>query len=135
MDILKQLLYMNNTRTYETIRLFRGKRKGEELVMLSEAKRDFEFRRLFIEEVEQDLHVVFSRKIVSNWIAWIFLSLSILFLQIPLIIFSLTAIACGMKLYSTYCQKKFQKIFRGYKFSLGCVDAVIQNDYGITMPK
>ncbi len=126
---------MDNIRTYKTLRLVRGKRRCEELVMLSEAKRDFEFRRLYISEVEQDLHVIFSRSKISNWISWIFLGLSGILMQFSIVVLIFSGIACCMKLYSTYCQKRFEKIFKGYKFALGCVDAVIENNYGIILPK
>jgi hypothetical protein len=121
---------MENTRTYETIRLVRGKRKGEELLKFSIAHQDFDFRRLFIAECEQDLHVFCSRKLVSNWLAWGFLMLSLLIAPYVFI-----GLSCVMKIYSIYCLNKFKKVFRGYKLSLGFVDAVIQNDYGITLPK
>jgi hypothetical protein len=125
---------MENNRAYESLRLIRGKRRLKELVILSEAKRDFEFRRLFISEIEQDLHVVFSREKVSDWVSWGFLSLSLLFVPFSLF-YVFISIATALRVYSIYCNKKFKKIFIGYKFALGCVDAVIENDYGIKMPK
>lgn len=126
---------MTNIRTYENIRLFRGKRKDEELNRLADAQQDFDFRRLFIAEREQDLHVTFSRKMVSNWMAWGFLTISLLLFQFSGLMFTLIGISCAMKIYSNRCHKQFKKIFKKYKNSLAVVDAVIQNDYGMSMPQ
>ena len=55
----------NNTREYQTIRFFRGrKRNNDEMQRLSDAGLDFEYRRLLIEENELDLHVSFSKMMI-----------------------------------------------------------------------
>jgi len=126
---------MENIRTYETIRLFRGKRRVDELVKLSEEKRDFEFRRLFIEELEQDLHVIFSWQTIYGWIAWVFIFFSILFFKNPSTFYLFVGISLIAKTFSFFQREKYKKVFKGYRFSLACVDSVIKKDYGITLPK
>lgn len=126
---------MINDRTYETIRLLRGKRQSEKLVKLADAMEDFEFRRLFKEEVEIDLHVIFSRMIVSDWLSWTFLFITPIMSKTILFTFILLAVASFLKIYSEYCKNKFKKVFRGYKMSLSMVDAVIYNKYGISLPE
>lgn len=124
---------MENIKIYETIRLFRGKRRVDELVKLSEEKRDFEFRRLFIEEIEQDLHVIFSWQTICGWISWVFVFFSLIFFQSPLIFYSLIGISFISKTFSFFQKKKYLRVFKGYKFSLACVDSLIKKDYGITL--
>ena len=125
---------MENFRTYNSIRIFRGKRKETELIKLADAEQDFEFRRLYISERELDLHVAFSRKLVCRILSWIFLSYSFLFIyyQIPSLI--LAGFSLLLILWSQYYHRLFKKTFKKYKLSLSFVDAVILNDYGIKMP-
>lgn len=126
---------MENIRTYETIRLFRGKRRVDELVKLSEEQRDFEFRRLFIEELEQDLHVIFSWQTIYGWIAWVFIFFSLVFFKDPSTFYLLIGISLIAKTFSFFQREKYKKVFKGYRFSLACVDSVIKKDYGIVLPK
>ncbi len=124
---------MENLRTYNSIRLFRGKRKEAELLKLADAERDFEFRRLYITERELDLHVAFSREIVCLFLSWIFLLQSYFFYQFNVLSIIFIIISTISFLSSQHYHSVFKKTFRKYKLSLSFVDAVILNDYGINL--
>ena len=54
-----------NIREYQTLKFFRGtERKTMEMQKLSDEGRDFEYRKLLIEENELDMHVAFSKEII-----------------------------------------------------------------------
>ena len=125
---------MNNIREYQTIKFFRGsKRRIAELERLSEAKQDFEFRRLFIEENELDLHVYFSKMTVFNWLSWCFLGLAFYYHMRPIIITILFGLAILTRIISFFYARRFQLTFWRYNIALLIVDAVIFNDYGIRL--
>jgi hypothetical protein len=121
-------------RTYgNAIRVLRGKRKNDQLVELAEAQRDFEYRRLLIEERELDLFVYYSRATVSNWISWALIFLSIFFFQYSVMFISLFIISLSFQLVKYFWNRKLQNTFQKYIFSLKLVDGVIKNDYGISL--
>jgi hypothetical protein len=124
----------NNSREYQTIKFFRGrKRNNVEMLRLSEARLDFEYRRLLIEENELDLHVAFSKMMVWKWLAWSFLTLAIIFLQFPilaLIVLGLTLLSC---FFSYLNERFFQFVLRGHNIALGFVEGVIFDRYGISV--
>lgn len=120
-------------RTYNSIKLFRGKRKNDELKSLAETKKDFEYRRLFIEERELDLHVFFSRKTIAEIISWGFVFLSICYFRHPNLALSMFGLSVIAKFYSIYCQKQLNKIYSIYVNILKLVDSVITKDYGISL--
>ena len=60
-------------KVYETMELLRGKRRNEELTQLAIEEKDFEYRRLFIEESELDMQVAFSRSELYKDVSMIFL--------------------------------------------------------------
>lgn len=123
----------NKNRTYNSIKLFRGKRKNNELESLAEAKQDFEYRRLFIEERELDLHVFFSRKTVAEMISWGFVFLSFCYFRHPSLALTMFGLSVTAKFYSIYCQKQLNKIYLIYVNILKLVDSVITKDYGISL--
>jgi len=126
----------SNIREYDRIRFFRGsKRKNAEMMKLAEAHLDFEYRRLLIHENELDLHVAFSKTIVWNWISWTFLVFSIFFIQNPIIFYGLMFAFLTSQIFSYKNKKHFKFVFRAYNLALSFVDAVIKNEYGITMPE
>ena len=126
----------SNIREYDRIRFFRGsKRKNAEMVRLAEAHLDFEYRRLLIQENELDLHVAFSKMIVWNWISWILLILSIFFTGNPTIFYGLMFASLTSQIFSYKNKKHFKFVFRAYNLALLFVDAVIKNEYGVTMPE
>jgi hypothetical protein len=126
----------SNIREYDRIRFFRGSKKNDaELERLAKEHLDFEYRRLLIQEKELDLHVAFSRMIVWNRISWIFLVLSIFFIQNPIIFYRLMVASLMSQYFSYKNKKRFGIIFRGYSLGLRFVDAVIKKEYGITMPE
>jgi hypothetical protein len=123
----------NNSREYQTIKFFRGrKRNNAEMQRLAEARLDFEYRSLLIEENELDLHVAFSKMMVWKWLSWGFLTLAIICLQHPLIaliFFGLVVISC---FFSFINKRFFQFVFRSYNLALVFVDGVIFDRYGIS---
>ena len=77
----------NNIREYQTLKFFRGReRNNAEMLRLSEAGLDFEYRRLLIEENELDLHVAFSKMTVYKWLSWSFISLALYYIQYPVLV-------------------------------------------------
>ncbi len=124
----------NCIREYQTIRFFRGsKRKNSEMLRLAEARQDFEYRRLLIQENELDLHVYFSRMIVHNWLSWYFLALAIGFLSFPFISSIILGFALLTRILSLISKRKFQFVFRSHNLALAIVDSVILNEHGISL--
>ena len=69
----------DNIRECQTLKFFRGKKRNNvEMQRLAEARLDFEYRRLLIEENELDLHVAFSKMLGWKWLAFF----QLLFLKI-----------------------------------------------------
>ena len=123
-----------NIREYDTIKFFRGsKRNNSEMLRLAEARLDFEYRRLLIEENELDLHVQFSRMTVYGWLSWSFLVLVAACLTFPLISNIILGLAFLTRILSFISKRKFQFVFRSYNLALAIVDCVIFNEYGISL--
>jgi hypothetical protein len=121
-------------RTYgNAIRLLRGKRKNDLLNELSDAQRDFEYRRLYIEERELDLFVYYSRAKVSNWISWGFIFISLYCYQFPKLSAILFTLSIIFQIIRFVWKRKLQRRFEMYMFSLKLIDGVIKNDYGISL--
>ena len=99
---------------------------------LSEARLDFEYRRLLIEENELDLHVAFSKMLVWKWLAWSFLLLAISYWQYPVIILVFLGLAILSRFFSFVNRRYFEFVFRSYNLALAFVDGVIYNEYGIS---
>ena len=124
----------NCIREYQTIKFFRGrKRKNSEMLRLAEARQDFEYRRLLIQENELDLHVYFSRMIVHNWLSWYFLALAIGCLSFPFISSIILGFALVTRILSLISKRKFQFVFRSHNLALAIVDSVILNEHGISL--
>lgn len=120
------------TYTGKNLKLLRGKKMDEELQRLSDKQDDFNFRRLFVEETEKTLHVIESRQIVSNYIAWGFFALAVLF-HTPLVSLYLVITSLFFKVVSDLFKRSYNKKSEGYQFNLTIVDSVIMQDYGISM--
>jgi hypothetical protein len=124
----------DNFREYQTIKFFRGKkRKDAELVRFAETKQDLEFRRLFIEESELDLHVYYSRMTIYNWLSWNFLALAIYYSKYPVITYAVFGLAVISHILSLISKKKFEFVFRRYNFALSIIESLIYNEYGISL--
>lgn len=122
-----------NNRTYTTLRIFRGRNRNNELVKLADAQKDFEYRRLLIEEREIDLHVFFSREKISEIISWILILFSIMFYVLPILSIFLFLSSLFFQIFKHYWRWRFIQRFKMYMFSLKIVDSVIFNDYGISL--
>jgi len=121
---------------YETLNPIRGKRRDDELLRLAEEEKDFEYRRLFIEEAEQDILVSYSRSKLFEDIALVVLfvhALSI-FMEGPLFGISLL-FAFILWVTSVFYKYQHQKFLKRTRNTLLFVDAVIKSTYGITLPK
>lgn len=121
---------------YETLNPIRGKRRDDELLRLAEEEKDFEYRRLFIEEAEQDIIVSYSRSKLFEDIALVVLfvhALSI-FMEGPLFGISLL-FALILWVTSVFYKYQHQKFLKRTRNTLLFVDAVIKSTYGITLPK
>ena len=122
-----------NIREYSTINFFRGKKRNNvEMLRLSEARLDFEYRKLFIYENELDLHVYFSRRIIWNRIAIGFLALAFVCLLLPVIAIIFIVLALVFRFFSWVSKKNFEFVFRSYNFALSIVDGVIFDKHGIS---
>lgn len=124
----------SNIREYDTIKFFRGsKRNNSEMLRLAEARLDFEYRRLLIEENELDLHVQFSRMTVYGWLSWSFLVLELSCLPYSLISCIILGLALLTRILSFISKRKFQFVFRSYSLALSIVDGVIFDVHGILL--
>ena len=123
----------NNIIEYSTINLIRDERRNDELSRLSESQDDFEFRRLFIDEREKDLHVFFSRRIVANFFMWTLLFFTAVTLQSPALSLFLLGLSVSCKIIAYYNHRMYIKVNFIYSNSLSIVNCVIKNDYGITL--
>jgi len=119
--------------TYKKLKLLRGKRRNEELISYSKQKKDFEYRRLFIEERNLDIQVILSRKFIADLLSLTFLTLSLFQLNNPILFIVLFGITFILKIYSLTCTKKFKKIYWIFSNSLKLIDSVILNEYGINL--
>ena len=120
-------------REYSGFKLFRGKRKNDELKNLAESKQDFEYRRLFIDERELDLHVFGSREIIFNWT---FISLMVLAVgnyQHPKLAFFLFVLGVTAKIVSLRYRVLWYKVERIYSRVLKIVNSAIYNEHGISL--
>ena len=123
----------NNIREYHTIKFFRGReRNNAEMLRLSDAGLDFEYRRLLIEENELDLHVAFSKMTVYKWLSWSFISLALYYIQYPVLVSVFLGLAILSGFFSYVNKRFFQFVFRSHNLALGFVDAVIFNKHGIS---
>lgn len=120
-------------REYNTLKLFRGKRKNDELNRLSSSNLDFEYRRLYIEERELDLHVFCSRETVFNWAFISFMGLAIYLFQYPLL--ALTMFGFGLVAKMTSFRYRFlvNRVIIIYSLVLKIVNSAIYNEYGISL--
>jgi len=122
-----------NIREYQTLKFFRGKeRNNAEMQRLSDEGRDFDYRRLLIEENEYDMFIAFSKEIIWKRIAWSFLALAFIALQITTISFILIGLAILSLLFSYLNKRFFQFIMRSHNIALGFVNGVIFDKYGIS---
>lgn len=124
----------NCIREYQTIKFFRGcKRKYSEMLRLAEARQDFEYRRLLIQENELDLHVYLSRMTVYNWLSYSFLVLVAVSLPFPPISYIMLGLSFLTRILSKISKRKFQFVFRSHNLALAIVDSVILNEHGISL--
>jgi hypothetical protein len=121
-----------NIREYQTIKFFRGVRRDNELIRLAEARQDFEYRRLLIEECEKDLHVYFSRMTVYNWLSWGFMTLTFCYFKHPVITPIFFGLALMLRFFSWIYKNKFKLEFRCYNLALALVDVAIMDKHGIS---
>lgn len=123
-------------RTYNTLRLV-GKSKENELQKLGEEGKDFEYRRLLIEDTETALHVTFSRGVISKYLSWTFLYFAIMMIFFSLFKISLIlgVISIIFQIIRSFYKFRFDKIIQVTLNTLLIIDHVIENRHGITMPK
>lgn len=122
----------NTKREYNSLKLFRGKRKNDELQKLSLSNQDFEYRRLYIEERELDLHVFGSREIVFNWIFISLITLAIGNYQHPALALFLFVLGVAAKIVSLRYRVLWHKVEKIYSRILKIVNSAIYNEYGIS---
>lgn len=97
---------------------------------------DFEFRRLIILEFEDKLHVVFSRKYVSEKIAYLFAFLSIIAMFIAITTFFITfVLSLLFWCVSKYFEHKQYEYMSGYEVGIALLDYGIKEKFGLDMPE
>ena len=123
---------ISKIKKYDTFKLRRGERKNDELHRLSSINKDFEYRKLYIEERELDLHVFWSRARIANMIAWSFLGLAVWFIQSPLLALCMFGLGVTAELISIRYRRLYYKVEKIYSRVLKIVESVIRDDYGIS---
>lgn len=103
------------------------------MLRLAEARQDFEYRRLLIQENELDLHVYLSRMTVYNWLSYSFLVLVAVSLPFPPISYIMLGLSFLTRILSKISKRKFQFVFRSHNLALAIVDSVILNEHGISL--
>jgi predicted ABC-type exoprotein transport system permease subunit len=102
------------------------------MLRLAEARVDFEYRSLLIEENEIDLHLYFSRMTVYCWLSWGFLGLALLCFHFPIITSVLVGLALIFRILSWFSKRMFEFVFRSYNLALAIVECVIMQNHGIS---
>lgn len=117
-------------RRYNTLKFIREKKKRDELIKLSNEKKDFDYRRLLIEECEKDLHVIFSWK-------FLFEAFGILILIGNSFNYSKLSITFGILflIIALLLNISYRKTLIKYKKFITIVDKVIEDEHGISLPK
>ena len=123
----------NFERSYNSWKLFGGKKRDAELERLANEMDDFNFRRLYVEENEKWLHVFFSRRKFSIYAMFTFLSLGIVFWQYPFFSLLMSIISFKFFVFSLIYKRKFKLRAGRYQFGLKMVDIVINSTYGISL--
>jgi hypothetical protein len=113
--------------------LWRTKNRKEELIRLSEEQKDFEYRRLFIEEYKEKILINKNRQFVSERISWAFLFLALFFFQTPQISFIIFGISLIFKTVSFIFKILHKRRIGEFNLGLVIVDSVINKDYGINL--
>lgn len=115
------------------MKLWREKNRKTELIRLSKEQKDFEYRRLFIEEYNEKIQLNRNRHLFSKKIAWIFLFITILTIKIPIISLIVFSISLLFKLFSFIFKILHRKSIEEYNLGLTIVDSVIAKDYKINL--
>ena len=122
-----------NIREYQTLKFFRGtERKNAEMQKLSDEGRDFEYRKLLIEENELDMHVAFSKEIIWKRLSWCLLLMAICSFSISILMLAFLGLAILSQFFSFINKRFFQFVLRSHNIALGFVDGVIYNKYGVS---
>jgi len=119
-------------RHYSELKLFGGQKRDTELDLLSENEDDFNYRRLYIEEQEKWLHIIFSRAIVSKWISLGLITLSLCYFQFHTLSLVLFVMSFIFLVTSLVLKRKFRIKADDYLFGLNLVNIVIANTHGIS---
>ena len=119
-------------RDYTELKLFGGQKRDAELELFSENEDDFNFRRLYIEEQEKWLHIIFSRSILSKWISVGLIALSVCYFQYHTLSLILFITSFMFLLASLILKRKFRIKVDNYQFGLNLVNIVISDTHGIS---
>lgn len=119
-------------RDYTELKLFGGQKRDAELELFSENEDDFNFRRLYIEEQEKWLHIIFSRSILSKWISVGLIALSVCYFQYHTLSLILFITSFMFLISSLILKRKFRVKASNYQFGLNLVNIVISDTHGIS---
>ena len=120
-------------RSYSELKFFGGQKHDAKLELFAENKDDFNFRRLYIEEEEKWLHIIFSRSILSIWISIALIVLSFYFFQFHTLSLLLFISSFVFMITTLFLKRKFRVKADNYQFGLNLVNIVISNTYGISL--
>ena len=121
----------------DDLKFFRGrKRKEAELMKLAEEERDFEYRRLLIEETTLDIQVAYTRSAFFKdvFIVCLFFS-ALLVISEHLFTEAFFGIAVVAVIISLSYKRQYKKIVKKTHDTLLLVDGVIKETSGISLPK
>ena len=119
-------------RNYTELKFFGGQKRDTELELLAKNEDDFNFRRLYIEEQEKWLHIIFSRSILSKWISVGLIALSVCYFQYHTLSLILFITSFMFLLASLILKRKFRIKVDNYQFGLNLVNIVISDTHGIS---
>ena len=115
------------------MKLWRTKNRKTELIRLSKEQKDFEYRRLFIEEYKEIIEINQNRHFISKRIAWTLLFVAVFSIKVPVISSIIFGISLLFKLLSIIFNILHKRSIEEYNIGLTIVDSVINKDYGINL--
>jgi hypothetical protein len=103
-------------REYKTLKFSCDKRHSDNILVI-----DGEYKRMIVDEYEDELHVCFTWRKIFEWLAYLLIVVSLLFF-ISKIFFALSIVSF---LTSKFLVNKYRVILRYYNMSVALVDLEI----------
>lgn len=113
------------------IKMWRSKSRERELIRLSEEQKDFEYRRLFIEEYKEKIEIHKNREHFFSKHAWTLLIVALISFKMPMLSLVIFGFSLLFKTISGISKTLHRRSVEEYNLGLAIVDSVIKKDYGI----